>query len=631
VEKEHALGEKNVFDDFHVSRLDFLKYSFATSVAVWAGSVAPGGIGIDEAEARALFAVRRVNPKRFPQSVASGDPRPNGIVLWTRVAWNRPGTLRVAYEISPETDTRFRRPVLRGVAETNGARDFTVKVQLNRPQLKPFTRYRYRFIFNGQASRTGHFKTLPAAGADVSKVRFGYVSCQDYTNGYYNALYHLAREGELDFVAHLGDYMYETVSSESFQGGGPEERQFRFPDGGEECLTYRDYRTAYKKYKRDRNLQALHEKCAFIMIWDDHEFANDAYQVFAPDEGGTQAEPNKNAYRRQAATRAWAEFNPVGVPFDAARGPLDEIRLYRSFEFGGLMQLVMTDQRLYRDGPPAGNETQDRYVTPGTGAEEAAGRTMLGDGTPGVDDLPRPDQLGYFLDKMLNSTRTWKLWGNEVTFGQIKVANSFLGSGNVLPTIDPSTAPEGVYVTLDQWDGYQAERRGITRAIRDANAGQGVENFVTLTGDIHSYIAGYIKDDYDDPASTGENRPVGVELVCGSVTSSNLSEIASLGFGAAPAPDAGQFTAAVTASNPHIKYFNSNDHGYNVVEVTPASIICTMRRVTPKTTTPQNRGSGIREPQATNTQKETLRRFRINAGEVLILDETNGVPVPLAP
>ena len=230
---------------------------------------------------------------------------------------------------------------------------------------------------------------------------------------------------------------------------------------------------------------------------------------------------------------------------------------------------------------------------------------------------------------MLNSTKTWKLWGNEVTFEQIKVANSFLGAGGVLPTVDPTTAPEGVYITLDQWDGYQAERLGITRSIRDANGGAGVQNFVTLTGDIHSYIAGYIKEDYDNPLSTGDNRPIGVELVCGSITSSNLSEISSLGFGAAPAPDAGQFTAAVEQSNPHIKYFNSNDHGYNLVEVTPQSIVCTMKRVIPQQETPENRGSGIREPDPQNTVREVLRIFRVNAGEVLLYDETNGTPVPL--
>ncbi len=218
----------------------------------------------------------------------------------------------------------------------------------------------------------------------------------------------------------------------------------------------------------------------------------------------------------------------------------------------------------------------------------------------------------------------------EVTISSLE--ELFPGIGGFPAGQAAGNAPEGVYVTLDQWAGFQAERRRITKRIRDDRtlAGPaGIENFVTITGDIHSYIAGYIKENYDDPISTGDNRPVGVELVCCSLTSSKLSEIDSLGFGAAPAPDAGQFTAAVTQSNPHIKFFNSNDHGYNVMEVTPESVLCTMTRVTPKTETLENRGSGIREPQPTNTQKETLRKFRVNAGEVLIFDETNGTPVPL--
>ncbi len=306
------------------------------------------------------------------------------------------------------------------------------------------------------------------------------VSCQDYTNGYYNALYHLEKE-DVDYIVHLGDYTYETVGSESFQGNGPAERQFMFPDGGEEQLTLKDYRFGYKKYKTDPNLQRLHEKCAFIMIWDDHEFANDAYQISAPDSGGNQDGDKRDPARREAATRAWSEFNPVGVYYNPSKDPLNEIVIYRSFAFGSLMELVMTDERLYRDGPPNGNQTQDRYVTPGAGqqeqGEEDPGRTMLGDGTPGQNGLSRPRQVSYFLDRITRSPRTWKLWGNEVTLMQIKVANTSVESA----TLDPITsledlfpgiadfpaagavgAPEGVYITLDQWDGYQAERRRIT-------------------------------------------------------------------------------------------------------------------------------------------------------------------------
>ena len=646
---------ENGWGGVDVSRKDFLKYSLTASIAVWAGSMVPRGMGVTEAEAQELFTTSAVNPDRFPQSVASGDPQPNGIVLWTRLNSGAAGSVQVAYEVARESDTTFANPVLRGVTSTSPARDFTVKVQLRRSELKPSSGYRYRFIFNGDSSRTGHFKTLPAPGTDVSLVRFGYVSCQDYTNGYYNALYHLNQE-DIDYVVHLGDYTYETVGSDSFQGGGPPERQFTFPDGGDEEMTLKDYRFGYKKYKSDQNLQALHEKCAFIMIWDDHEFANDCYQVFAPDQGGTDATPSKVPQRRENATQAWFEYNPVGVPYDAAKNPLNEITIYRTFAFGNLMELVMTDERLYRDGPPNGNETQDRYLTPGTGAEEAAGRTMLGEGTPGVNGWSRPDQVSYFLNRVAGSSRRWKLWGNEVTFMQFKLANLALASETLTissldelfpgigsyPAAGAVGAAEGVYVTLDQWDGYQAERRRITRLLRDSSASggsAGVENFVTLTGDIHSYIAGYVKYNYDDASCEGYNRPVGVELVCPSVTSSNLTEIATFGFGTAPAPDVGQFTAQTPANNPHIKYFNSSDHGYNLVEITKDSILCTMKAVRVITPTAENRGSGIREPNPENTRRTVLRKFRVPArgttfagqriDEPLIFDETSGVPVPL--
>ena len=665
------MGEQNGLRDFYVDRLEFLRYSLATSVAVWAGS---GVSGVSEAEAEGLFGTAAaVDPAAFPQSVASGDPKPNGIVLWTRVqpSGGAGGTLRVGYRVALDdgrTDAQaFADPVLSGVAETSGAQDHTVKIQLQRAELKPSRRYRYRFYYGGSASKTGRFKTLPAPAADVEQVRFGYISCQDYANGYYNALYHLVRE-EIDFVVHLGDYIYETVpppgGNNSFQGGGPDEREFLFPKDGvnddrTEALTLGDYRYAYReRYKKDENLQALHEKCAFIMIWDDHEFANDAYQVYAPDQGGTDETPSKNPRRREAANRAWAEYNPVGVYYNPAKDPLNEIVIYRSFAFGNLMELVMTDERLYRDGPPDGNETQDRYVTPGTGKEEAPGRTMLGDGTPGEGGLPRPPQVDYFLDKVTRSPRTWKVWGNEVTLMQLKLANASIESETIasleelfpgigeFPAAGAVGAPEGVYVTLDQWDGYQAERRRITRRIRDDRTSPGpagVQNFVTITGDIHSYIAGYIKANYDDRTCGGDNRPVGVELVCPSVTSSNLLEIATFGFGAAPKPaSVSLFTQQVTANNPHVKFFNSEEHGYNLVQVTKDSLVCTMKKVgLPLANVSQeNQGSAIKEPDPRKTGSGVLKRFRIPAygtefnGMVvrgpLIIDETNRqAPVPL--
>jgi alkaline phosphatase D len=542
---------------------------------------------------------RRAASRVFPQSIASGDPRPNGIVLWTRLAPDAvPGGVRrrrvkVAYEIS--RDETFRRPVLRGLAETSPDRDYTVKVPVQRRELKPFQTYYYRFIFQGTGSRAGRFKTLPAPGASLERLRLGYTSCQDYTNGYYNALGYLAQE-DVDYVVHLGDYIYETTSEDSFQGGGPPERQFALPSGRQRAETLEDYRFLYKKYKTDPDLQRLHERHAMINIWDDHEFANDCYREYDSDTEN-EAE-NRDPQRREAANRAWAEYVPAGVPYEPEKGPLEEIRIYRSFAFGDLAELVMTDERLYRDGPPCGLGTTDKYVTPGCGNEEAPDRTMLG-----------ATQKEWFLDKVTNTPRLWKIWGNETMLMQFKLLNTYvnaLGRDRLAATLEGTEPPQGaqqdllpasgsVYVNLDQWDGYQAERREIARRIKDEN----VKNFVTITGDLHTYLAGYLKEDFDDPL----DEPIGTCFMAGSVTSSNLVELATrVGI---PAPTAEDLSAFFKASNPHLEFFNSSTHGYNVLEVTPEELTCTMWAV-----------NTIRFPEAA---LYPLRRFTVPVNEALIV------------
>ncbi|MGB3632606.1 MAG: alkaline phosphatase D family protein [Rubrobacteraceae bacterium] len=597
-----------------MNRKDFLRYSLSAGVVVWAGTQVPGVI--DDAEAANLFRVRRVNPRVFPQSVASGDPQKNGIVLWTRLRSLRRGN-RVAWEIS--RDNTFRRPVLRGTARTGASKDNTVKIQLaGRRELKPFTTYYYRFIYNGNASRTGRFKTLPAPNADVAKVRFGYISCQDYTNGYFTALSYLSEEN-IDYVFHLGDYIYETVpppGGNAFQGGGPENRQFEFPedgngDDGFEATSLRDYRFTYRKYRSDRNLQRVQERYAFIAVWDDHEFVNDCYGVSPSGE----VDPPRQEQRRSSANRAWAEYQPVGtVGLGASpdngrvryrpgvEDPTAEIGIYRSFAFGNLMELVMTDERLYRDSHPCGEETPDKYFTPGCGAIDEPGRTMLG-----------ARQKEYFLDKITNSTRTWKIWGNETMIMQLKLANTYLqgGTDEIFSDVSQDQNGDGVYTSLDQWDGYQAERREIAQRIRAA----GTENFVTITGDIHTFIAGYVKDDYDNPLNDPTNA-IGTAFVCGSITSSNLLELA-LGADNGGAGDnsrvpqlteqgfSGLQTAFQQGSNPHFEFFDSSTHGYNLMEVTKSELICTMKAV-----------STIQQPQA---ELSTLARFRVPAGQVQII------------
>ncbi len=554
-----------------LDRRTFLGTTAAAGLA-WAGQA----LGAGEVPGAGF---RRSPRDLFPQGIASGDPAPHGITLWTRLApeaARRRERVPVEYEVA--RDPFFLAPVLAGITTTGPERDFTVKVTLEAERLlEPGRMYFYRFLYGRQPSPVGRFKTLPAPDADVARVRLAFISCQDFTNGYYTALAHLAEE-DIDFVVHLGDYIYETVGDPAFQRA--QVRPIRLPSGAIRAETLEDYRFLYRTYRSDPYLQRLHARFAFIGIWDDHEFANDAYREF--DTDSTDEAANFAPKRRLAASRAWAEYIPAATPFDPSRGPLASIRIYRSFAFGRLMELVMTDERLYRDGPPCGLEERQRYVTPGCAARLDPERTMLG-----------PTQQEWFLDTMRRSLRTWKVWGNEVMAMQLKLG------AELVSRLAPGLPALDLFFTLDQWDGYPAERAYLLAQLQLG----GVRNLITITGDIHSFFAGYLKTDFDDPRVA----PAGVEFVCGSVTSANLSELATLGAGL-PVPPAADLTPLVLLSNPHVRYFNSSTHGYNLLDVTPDAAVFTMKAV-----------STVRLPWAS---LHTLRVFRIPRDEVRIVDDT---------
>jgi alkaline phosphatase D len=571
--------------DRPIDRRTFLKYSLASAV-VWGGVGGSREAGLDPEATDALFAVggaAAAPAQVFPLSVASGDPAPNGIVLWTRIAPPRGGAARgVAFEVA--TDAAFTNRVLRGIASTSAARDNTLKIQLDDARLQPFTTYYYRFIFKRVASPVGRFKTLPAPGQAIDRLRLAYISCQDFTNGFYTAHRFLADE-DLDYVVNLGDYIYETAGEASFQGA--QVRRVQFPSGRDRAEDAADYRFLYRTYKSDPNLQRVHERFAMISIWDDHEFANDCYRDFDSDTGDPAQ--NQDAQRRKDANQVWAEYTPTGIPFNAAGGPLDSIQIYRTYPFGTLAELVLTDERLYRDPQPYGVGTADKYAQPDRAPADnrrtAPGRTVLG-----------AAQKEFFVNTITGSPRLWKLWGNEVQVSEFLIAN----------------APRKVFLNLDAWDGYVAERNEILARIADA----GVKNFVALTGDIHTFIAAYLRRSYDtpyvpNPLDLDAPPPdvVGAEFVVGSVTSANLEEIATNGRGA-PVGNlpGGQAPAEILLErqpqNPHFVYLNSTTHGYNIIEVTPAALTCTMRAV-----------STIQAPEAT---LRTLRTFRIAANSARI-------------
>jgi alkaline phosphatase D len=553
-----------------LSRRTFLGFSFAAAVTWCVGESIPAEAGTPDDVAR-LFTVRSRTAAAaadvFPQSVGSGDPATEGIVLWTRVDPTAAGqTPQVAYEVA--ADESFGTALVRGVTTAEAVHDWTVKVRVAEPALQAGQTYFYRFIVAGTASKTGRFRTLPAG--DVGSVRFGYISCQDYGNGYYAALRHLADE-DVDFVVHLGDYIYETTGDPSFQAN--QVRTIKLPSGRTRAETLDDYRALYQIYRTDPDLQRLHERFAMVQIWDDHEFANDSYGAYDTDSSDEQA--NFAPDRKLASAQAWAEYSMSGVAFDAGRGPIDAVRIYRTLKVGNLLDLVLTDERSFRSKPPCGLDTLQRYLTTGCADRLSPDRTMLG-----------AEQRQWFADQVTSSTATWKLWGNEVMCMQLKLINLYLQA------LFPGLPNLEVFLNLDQWDGFPAERTNILNAVK------GVDNFVAITGDLHSFGAGYLRPNFDNPFQ----QPVGISLLGGSVTSSNFVEMVTFGIGGRVVPPETELTWALRGSNPHLTYFNSAAHGYVIMEVDHSGLRCTMK--------------AVRSIQTADADLLTLRVFGVPEGRV---------------
>lgn len=464
----------------------------------------------------------------FPQSVASGGPTPEGVLLWTRIA---PEEHREGQPLALEVavDRSFEQSVHRGVvdpAKITADNDYTVTVDLD-GVLSPNSRYFYRFTYGGVRSRTGRCRTLPQPDARTERLTLAVLTCQDYQNGYYGAYSHVADE-DVDFLVHLGDFIYESTASQYKALGSDDypNRTLDLPSGNDLAQTLADFRYLYNTYRSDPHLQRALEQHTMIAGWDDHEIANNRYWDYETDSPAlpphSKGNDPKFATRVTAAgIQAWVEQLPARIEYDPSTDDLHEqFVLQRSFQFGDLATLVLTDERLFRDPPPE------------IGEEDDADRTMLGN-----------DQLRWFLDEIDDSRATWNVWANEVLTMPLKIG-----------ALDIE-----FYLNKDAWDGYQHERERIMNHLND----EGIENFITLTGDFHSAMAGYQQTGYD---LFQDDKKVGVELMTPAVTSVNLAEslpgIDGLGWS-----DISE--AVVTTTNPHIEFFDSTKWGYSVVEFTP--------------------------------------------------------------
>ena len=266
--------------------------------------------------------------KVFRHGVASGDPHHRSVVLWTRVTPKHDSLVAVECEVA--TDPNMRRVIARHTEYTSSLRDFTVKCVPH--GLEPGETYYYRFAALGEASPIGRTRTLPHY---TSRVRFALASCSNWPAGFFAAYGNIARK-DIDAVIHVGDYIYEYANGTFGDGTATG----RIPAPNKELLTLNDYRTRYAQYRTDPNLQAAHRQHPWIIVWDDHEVANDAWLNGAENHNPEQGEGDWQT-RKRRAIRAWYEWQPVREPqFGEAPG-----RIFRSFRFGNLVELNMLDTR----------------------------------------------------------------------------------------------------------------------------------------------------------------------------------------------------------------------------------------------------------------------------------------------
>ncbi|MET9322577.1 alkaline phosphatase D family protein [Streptomyces sp. NPDC003038] len=461
----------------------------------------------------------------FLHGVASGDPLPDGILLWTRVTPTPeavPGSgagpaVQVAWEVA--ADKAFSQVVARGAATASAATDHTVKVDVR--GLRPQTPYWYRFTAGTTVSPVG--RTLTTAGHDVTTtgVRFGVVSCANWESGYFSAYRHLAARTDLDAVLHLGDYIYE------YQSGGYPEAKYvvRAHEPQHEILSLADYRTRHGKYKTDGDLQALHSAHPVIAIWDDHEFANDAWEGGA----GNHTPGTEGAWgaRAAAAKQAYFEWMPVRASIAGT--------VYRRLSFGTLADLHLLDLRSFRS----------QQVKTGSGSVDDPERTLTGRA-----------QLDWLKSGLAGSNATWKLVGTSVMISPVAFAS--LPAHLLKPLAKLLGLPEGgLAVNVDQWDGYTDDRRELLSHLKDRN----VKNTVFLTGDIHMAWANEVPVNMATYPGSGT---AATEFVVTSVTSDNLDDILRV-----PADTASLVAeSAVKAANWHVKWLDMDAHGYGVLDVT---------------------------------------------------------------
>ncbi|MFH8218960.1 alkaline phosphatase D family protein [Streptomyces sp. NPDC018057] len=475
--------------------------------------------------AAALPARAATGAPAFLHGVASGDPLPDGVLLWTRVTpvpEALPGSgagpdTEVSWVVA--TDRAFTTVVARGSTVASAASDHTVKADIR--GLRPATDYWFRFSAGGTGSPVARTRTAPAHDAAVSGLRFGVVSCANWEAGRFAAYRHLADRGDLDAWLHLGDYIYEYRTGEYAARG----TVVRPHEPAHEILTLADYRIRHARYKTDPDLQALHHRAPVIAIWDDHEFADNAWSGGAVNH--TEGAEGAWSDRQAAAKRAYFEWMPVR--------PAIAGTTYRRLRFGRLADLSLLDLRSFRS----------QQASTGSGSVDDPDRTLTGRA-----------QLDWLKAGLTASDTTWRLVGNSVMISPFVVGA--LSADLLKPLAKLLGLPqEGLAINTDQWDGYTDDRRELLGHLR----GNAIRNTVFLTGDIHMAWANDVPVD----AGTYPLSPsAATEFVVTSLTSDNLDDMVKVPEGTVSALAA----PVIRAANRHVHWVDTDRHGYGVLDIT---------------------------------------------------------------
>ena len=558
------------------SRRDFLvkSVSAAASLAVGGALTACGSDGPAASE--------------FKYGVASGDPLADRVILWTHAKIpDSSDPVGLTWQVA--ADSGFATLVGSGRTVATDAAGHTAKVDAT--GLAAGAAYVYRVIDDaGVVSPVGTTRTLPEATA--SSVKLAVFSCTLYSEGFFNA-YDAAAKSDAQYVIHLGDYIYEYGADPAKFGNKDAVSLGRVNSPANDTVSLSDYRTRYALYRSDPNLQALHARMPWITIWDDHEFANNAFMTGA--ENHDPATQGDWSVRKQNAAQAYHEWLPIRTP-DAS----NLLKIYRRFDFGSLLSLHMLDTRIEgrvqqyaHFGDPAGTPGYQYadYVaglTPVAGVYPDAARTMIS-----------ATQQSWLASGMGASTASWQFLGNQDIMGRMWIPASVLnaqtvagaaptpanilavqtaisdyltakatraqaGAGSLTPTqavlLNPALNPRLPY-NLDSWDGYPINREAVLQTVK----AQG-KRLVVLSGDSHNA--------WFNNLTTLAGEKVGVEFAGSSVTSPGF-ESAGLGGLASSLDGSVLGSTAVGAGLGLIDDLNYADtirRGYLLLTVTSANV-----------------------------------------------------------